>query len=194
MKVDASRVRVKVEPSEEPITVEEAKLHLRIDHNDEDTLINELIIAARIHCEDIARRAFVTRTYTVDLDAWPWDNVITFPYPPMIAVVAITYIDEEGNDSVFAPSNYLVDAPKERIVLRRNAMWPSVTLQEVAGVSVEWTAGYGDAESVPVTYKAAIKLVLADLYENREAVNAAQGLTVTPNPTLDRLLLIDRGY
>lgn len=194
MKVDSARVRVTTQPSEEPITVEDAKLHLRIDHNDEDTEIEALIVAARIHCEDITRRAFVTRTYTVELDAWPSDGVITLPYPPMIAVVAITYIDEDGNDYIFGGSNYLVDAPTERIVLRRNAMWPTVTLQEVAGVRVAWSAGYGEADSVPVTYKAAIKLVLADLYENREAVNAAQGLTVTPNPTLDRLLLTDRGY
>lgn len=195
MKLDPSRVWVSEAATDEPITVEEARLHLRIDHEDEDTAITEWIATARKHCEDVSRRAFVTRTLTGEMDVWPNDNVIELPYPPLIAVASITYTDEDGNALEFSASNYLVDVHREpgRIVLRRSASWPSVTLREVGAILIEWTAGYGEAADVPAEYKAAIKLVVGDLYENREAITAAQGLTVTTNPTVDRLLLTDRG-
>lgn len=196
MKIDPSRVRVKVAPAESVISVEDAKLHLRLDHDDEDELIASLIEAATLHCEDVARRAFVTRTLVGELDCWPMEDRITLPYSPAVSVVGITYIDEAGNSHTFDASNYLVNVNREPglIILRRNVYWPTDELLEVGAIAVEWVAGYGDAEDVPATYKAAVKLVLADLYENREAVNVAQGLSISTNPTIDRLLMTDRGY
>lgn len=195
MKIPAEAIRITTEPAAEPVTLAEAKTHLRLDHDADDSQITSYIVAARIHCEDVSRRAFVTRTLTAELDCWPSDSVLKLPYPPLIAVSSIKYTDIDGVEATFASSNYWVDTHREpgRIALRRNASWPGVELREIAGIEIVWTAGYGDAEDVPETYKAAIKLVLADLYENREAMNVAQGLTVTPNPTVDRLLMSDRG-
>ncbi len=193
----AYRVReaqITVQPAEEPVSLAEAKLHLRIDHNDEDTQIASLITAARIHCEDIARRAFVTRTYRADL--WRWHDLIALPYPPLASVESIVYIDQAGQQHTLDSSVYGVDTHAEpgRIYLAQNQVWPATVLRDYAPIQITYTAGYGDAEDVPETYKAAIKLYLAHLYENREAVVVAQGVSMTRlHDALDALLLTDRG-
>lgn len=58
-------------PATEPITLEEAKLHLRVDTTDDDALITGLISAARVAAENICRRAFVTQQWELVIDSFP---------------------------------------------------------------------------------------------------------------------------
>ena len=195
MKLDPRRIKITTQPTSEPITLDEAKEHLHIVHSNEDVFITGLIMAARIHCENIARRAFVTRSYTAYSDCWP-RYVFELPYPPLVSVTSIKYYDDEGSAAAtFSSSNYYVDTNSEpgRVALINNADWPDVTLREINGVEIIYVAGYSDADDVPETYKAAIKLVLADLYENREGLTVGQGLTPIVNKRVEDLLLIDRG-
>lgn len=196
MRIDATRMRITSAPAEEPVTLAEAKLHLRIDHADEDALVDRLIVLARTQCEEIARRSLVTRTYAAALDDWPGDRSFEFPQPPLIGVTSVTYTDDVGVTRTLASSEYLVDTYREpgRLVLKTNANWPTVTLREINGVTVTWTAGYGGAEDVPARYIQAMLLLVSHLYENREAVLVAQGVSVMALPMgLDMLLLNDRG-
>jgi len=62
-------------PAEEPVTLTEAKNHLRVDLSDDDSLISALIVAAREHAEAITRRAFITQTLKLSLDAFPATTV-----------------------------------------------------------------------------------------------------------------------
>jgi uncharacterized phiE125 gp8 family phage protein len=59
------------EPAAEPISLIEAKEHLRVDGNDDDMLISSLIVAAREYAESICRRVFVTQSWKLILDAFP---------------------------------------------------------------------------------------------------------------------------
>ena len=185
-------------PAEEPVTRAEAKLHLRVetDVTADDTLIDRLITVARIQCEAGARRAFVSRTCVAQLDCWPSDGVITLTTPPLVSVEAIGYTDQDGIEATVDPANYLLDTHSTpgKIFLRNNGAWPSATLQEAGGIRIEYTAGYGLAESVPAIYKQAMLLYLAHLYENREAVVVGQGISMLTLPlAVDALLLGDRG-
>ncbi|MFM0330658.1 head-tail connector protein [Paraburkholderia strydomiana] len=65
-------IRLTLAPTEEPVTVDEAKLHLRVTDSSEDTLITMLISAARIHAENVCRRVFVTQKWDLFLDAFPY--------------------------------------------------------------------------------------------------------------------------
>ena len=64
-------LRITQEPATEPVTIEEAKLHLRLDGDDEDTLVGMLISAARSHAEAITRRALITQKWDLYLDTFP---------------------------------------------------------------------------------------------------------------------------
>ncbi|KVE27737.1 hypothetical protein WI93_11925 [Burkholderia vietnamiensis] len=65
-------IRLTQAPAEEPVTLEEAKLHLRVIDSSEDTLISLLISAARVHAEIVCRRVFVTQKWDLFLDAFPF--------------------------------------------------------------------------------------------------------------------------
>jgi hypothetical protein len=64
------RSLVRNEKGIEPVTLPEAKLHLRIDSSDDDDLISALITTARRWAEDYCDRTFVVSQYTLSLDSF----------------------------------------------------------------------------------------------------------------------------
>lgn len=182
-------------PAIEPVSLDEAKLHLRIDHSEEDTLIAGLIGAARRHIESaVLSRSLVTQTWELYLDRFPAKSIIKLPRPPLQSVESIKYTLEGGTEVTFDASNYIVDNVSEpgRIVLKRDASWPADVLEPVNGVKVTFVAGYGDnPEDVPDPIKQAMLLLIGDLYENREESIVIQGLTVQRLPFGVQSLLYD---
>jgi hypothetical protein len=68
-------------PGEEPVSLAEAKLHLNLDPDDTtwDTKIQSLIVAARVHAENVCRRVFVTQKYDLYLDSFPVNSCLGMP-------------------------------------------------------------------------------------------------------------------
>ncbi len=64
-------LKLTLAPTEEPVTLVQAKAHLRVEVADDDALITNLISAARVHAENVCRRAFVTQKWDLYLDAFP---------------------------------------------------------------------------------------------------------------------------
>ena len=171
-------------PAVEPVSRDEAKAHLRVDLSDDDTLIDSLITAARVHVEQHLRRALVTQTWDLVLDCFPAGREIRLPLPPLASVTSISYTDDGGGAGSVDAGEYVVDTDREpgRLVLKSGGTWPAVTLREVAGVRVRYVAGYGNAAAVPGPIKQAILLLVGTLYENREDTLVAQGVTVMRLP------------
>jgi uncharacterized phiE125 gp8 family phage protein len=162
-----------VEPAEEPVTLAEAKAHLRVDDTTEDAYISALITAARVHAESHTERQFITATYQLRLDEFPrrCSDIVRLPRPLLIAVSAIAYTDEDGVAQTLDPSLYQVDAASlpGRVMPAYGAVWP--TTQEILNaVTITFTAGYGAAAAVPLPIKHAIKLLASHWFENREPV------------------------
>jgi uncharacterized phiE125 gp8 family phage protein len=188
---------IATEPAVLPVTLTEAKTHLRVDHGDEDTLIIGYLTAARERCELEARRTFINTTFDLFLDYWPSRGVFRLPRPPLVSVTGIYYTDTDAVEATYDALNYLVDNKNQpgKVVLKSSATWPSVTLQEINGVRVRFVAGYGATpSSVPERYRQAILLLAGHYYENRESVLVAQGFSAVTLPdSVSRLLQIDRG-
>lgn len=183
-------------PSSEPVTLTEAKLHLRVDTTADDTLIAGLITAARITAENISWRALVTQTWELILDAFPWKRLIVLPRPPLQKVVSITYKIAAGTEQTFAAANYVVDTDSDpgRLALASTASWPGDELYPLGAVKVQFDAGYGDADDVPQIYKQAILLLVGHYYENREQVVASGAVPQSLPMGVEYLLMQDRNW
>lgn len=186
---------VTTQPALEPVTLEQAKLHLRVDWTDDDAQISDLITAARAWCEQGLRRALITQTLkaTIQLPepvqgklsgvvgrvGWP----IELPMTAAGTLQSVSLAEIETQIATFASlvatDDYLVDESSEpgRIWLAAAAiaMW-SVSLNypgSVPRVRVTYVAGYGaTAASVPYPIRQAILRGVGHLYENREAGGA----------------------
>lgn len=184
-----SSTRLVVAPIIEPLDLDEAKSHLKVDHTDEDALIDLYVRMARRYCEDVSRRAFCAQTWEMTLDAWPSDAVVALSYPPLQSVETISYVDSDDATHTMPATDYGVDADSEpgRIYLKNGKSWPGGTLRPVAGVKIRFVAGYADVASIPEIYQLAVRWMLSLLYENR----GDNGLVVPGN--LDAMLMMDRG-
>ena len=161
-------------PTVEPVSLAEAKAHCRVDVSDDDTLLGNLIKAARTHVETVCRprRALVNETWLWVADAWPASDTIELGVAPLSSVTSVKYTNDAGVEATLAATNYLVDTYSEpgRLRLKSTASWPSVTLRELNGLIVTFVAGYGAAASnVPEPFRQAMLLLIGHWYENREA-------------------------
>lgn len=182
-------------PTDEPIALEEAKAHLRVEDEGEDTYIDGLILAAREYCERRQRRVYITHTLEYSRDCFPAERRIELPLPKLQAVQSVTYTTDEGAALVFDPANYVVDdrSTVGSVVLKPRAAWPTAPLWPVNGVVIRYTAGYGNAESVPQRIKQAMYLLIGHWYEHREA--AGEGaVTKQLDFAVTALLAQDRVY
>lgn len=153
-----------------PVSLDEAKDHLRVVHTDDDLYITALLLAATKWAEDFQQRTYISRTHTDYLDEFP--TVIRPTYSPLVSVTSIKYYDTDGNQQTLASANYRVDTNTEpgRITEAYNISWPDIRLITNT-IEIEYVAGYGTAAAVPDDVKAAIKLIVGHLYEHREIVS-----------------------
>lgn len=164
-------------PSVEPWTVDQIRDVLRIDLPDDNEVVERQITAARVWLEGVLSSAFITQTWVVKLDCFP-STQFKLAKAPLQSVTSIVYTDDDGNDTTYSSSNYLVDSDSKpgRVVLKTGSSWPTVTLQEINGVTITYVAGYGDAATdVPMPIRHALALIIGDFYENRENSILIQG-------------------
>lgn len=159
------------EPTAEPITLAEAKTHLRVDHSDDDSYIDALITAARKYLDGncgVLGRALITQTWELTLARFP-DGDIPLPLPPLQSITSITYIDQDGASQTLATSVYAADLNENMVRLKYDQSWPD-TRDVWNAVVIRFVAGYGAASAVPKPLVHAIKLMVGDLYEHRQSV------------------------
>ena len=191
-------------PASEPVSLSEAKQHLRVDGDDDDLLIGSLITAARQAAETQTGRQLITARWKLVLDAFPGPSlmqsapVASFSLPghaillakcPVQSVVSIEYLDMNGTTQVMPASDYVLDAACEpaRLTPVFGKTWP-LTLPQMGAVSVTFDAGYGTASAVPEGLKSWIKLRLGSLYGHREEMSVLSRGRIDPLPFVDGLL------
>lgn len=192
-------VKVVVEPSVEPITVAEAKLFMRETQSDQDAVISAMITAARIHAENVTRRAFVRRKLDLLLPEFPCSGEIEIPKPPLQYIEYIKYIDTSGVLQTVDASEYQVDTDSApgRVKPAYNEAWEE-TRNDYNAVQIRYVAGYAESGSpsdqttltanIPKPIIQWMKVRVAQMYEHREEVVAGTIVSPLPRKSVDALL------
>lgn len=163
-------------PTLEPVTLPEAKLHVRELSDDQDSLIENLIKAAREEAEAYTGRAFCTQTWKLTRRNFPCEFVL--PNPPLVSVTHVKYYDADGTLQTIDSSDYRVTATSEPgcIEPAYGEAWP--TPRDISeAVEVQYVAGYSGTAATSVTntpqgIKHAILLMVGEWYEHRENASA----------------------
>ena len=166
-------------PAVEPVTLAEAKAHLRVDTSDDDTYITGLIRAAREWCEQYLDRTLVNTQWVMRFDRFPPDSTadIELPRPPVVAsgtatTVTVAYTLEDGTTATYGTASFRVDraATPGAVKTVYAATWPPHR-QDDNSVSVTWWGGYGPSGSdVPQAIRHAMLMLVAFWYDNRSTV------------------------
>lgn len=190
--IHAQRPRLVTAPAATPISLAEAKAHLRVDYDDEDTLISALIDAATAHLDGwhgILGRCLIDQTWAESLSGFP-RRVINLPFVDASDVV-VSYYPAEGGDAMTIDADLLDVVPLtigDVVSLSPIADFPR-TAHRPDAVTVTATYGYGTAATdVPAPIRAALLLMVGDLYANRETVSTGQAVQIPMSTTVDALL------
>lgn len=174
-------------PALEPVTLSEARLHLRVDTADDDPLIDALISAARLHAEMLTARQFLPARWRLVLDRFT--PMVLLNRSPVVSVVSVRYLDMGGLWQIMPATDYVVESSSEpaRITPAFGKIWPP-TLPQIGSVEILFDAGYADATKVPDGIKRWMLLRVGSLYQHREEMSVLPAGRIDPLPFVDSLL------
>lgn len=186
-------------PSCYPITLDEAKHHCVVEHNIDDALIATYIAAATEYAENYLELDLVQKTWAYSFDSFPGTSAFKIPKSPVISISSIVYIDSDGISQTLSTDVYDLDSglPDAEVFLKYDQTWPS-SRGHRGDVTVTFVSGHEGLGSpvdlrgnIPESVKAAIKLIVGDLYLTRERKTDIQLYT---NDTAEMLLRPYRLY
>ena len=159
------------QPVSEPVSLAEAKAHLRVTASDENDLISALIVAARQYCENLSGRTLAPRNFLQTMDRFPdGGGDITLRRSPVTAVATVYYYSLETTNTLMAPNtDYRLDLQQIPARIRLplgTTLWKNAYITDDA-VRITYTAG---AASAPTAAKQTILLLVGHWFENRESV------------------------
>lgn len=167
MKQRFSSMTLVTAPAIEPLTLAEVRDHCRIDNDDSDAILRNLIRASRAYSETYLHRALIQQTWDITFPAF---GDMEIPKAPLSSVTSVKYYDEDAVQQTLASSVYKVaSADPSYITLDEDQEWPTVQ-PIIEPITVRIVAGYGDeAEDVPQMTRQAMLILISHWYENREA-------------------------
>lgn len=165
-------------PVAEPMASSDAALRaqLRLDpgETEENALIDALCATARAHVEALTGRRLITQTARLIAGEFPGVN-FSLPVAPVSAIAAIKYTNAAGELATLAPADYRVtqSGPLWGLAPAYGKSWPA--LRDGGEVQIDITVGFGaDLSAIPADLAQAMRLIVAHLFQNREAVSEGQ--------------------
>lgn len=166
-------------PAVEPVSLDEAKHYLRVEHDDDDDVIAALIAGARVHVETQTRRALIVQTWRIVGDRWPDDGRVAILPVPLRALLSARVYKLDGATQPIDPAAFVADKAATPALLAFAAGAPPAPGRALAGIELDVEVGYGPTPAdVPQPLRQAIRALVAHWYENRGVI--AEGVAPMP--------------
>ncbi len=156
-------------PAASPVTLDEAKRHLRVETGDDDGYLTDLIAVSTSHLEAVAGLKLISQTWRQYFDCAPSGSHFRLDVQPVQAILAMRVFEAGGVPVELAPSSIILDSVSSppRLEVRQSLS----TGQVFNGIEIDILAGHGDTPvDVPDGLKRALLLLIAHSYEFRGAV------------------------
>ena len=158
-------------PALEPVSLDEAKAHLRLTGTEDDDYVAALIVAARLHVETSTRRVLIDQTWRIYRDDWPRDGLVELPVGPVRSVAEIVVYDADGEPTTLSSTAWALDAASQPARLKLLGTGPTPG-RPLNGIEIDVVAGYGASGlAVPQPLRLAIMMLVARWFENREGAS-----------------------
>lgn len=170
--------------------------HLRLESGSpgpSDLALIRQYVAASVDALDGAGgflgRCLISQTWRLKLERFP-AGPIKIPLPPVQEVVAVTYLDAHGLDTILDPAGYIVaglGADDVNVRPRPGRSWPATDVHPEA-VEITFVAGYGDTpEEIPAPIRGALMEMVATRYEHRESAIVGGAFSSLPASATSQL-------
>lgn len=168
-------------PSLEPITVAEAKAHLRLDDTTQDTLIASLILTSRLHIEAALGLSLIQQSWRLTLNTGtgssPLPQAIRLPLHPVSALTSVKSTSADGTITTLAATATTLDPGPPAHIIATAGAWPIGD-----NLTVLFSTGFGAAATdVPAPIRQALLLLVAHWYEHRDPIEIGCSDTAIPH-------------
>jgi len=173
-------------PSGTAITLAEAKAHLNLDFNEDDTLVTSYIEAATKSIEKYIGSPLRTETHKYHFAQW--EPVFILNDARIQSITFVKYFDTAGDEQTLTPTgNYVTDlvSLQRKILFLPSASLPTVSELLAFPISVTVVTGFA---SLPDDIKLAVKTLVATYYTHRESETLTDGMPATLNSLFKNLL------
>tara|TARA_R110000803_G_scaffold48061_2_gene99901 strand:- start:4085 stop:4690 length:606 start_codon:yes stop_codon:yes gene_type:complete len=180
----ARNAYIETQSATKMVTLEEAKLHLRVMQEDDNTYINNLIMVAQQTIENYCNLLIFKTTVIQRGDCWA--DISSLYFSPIknsgaATLTHIKYYDSNNTQQTWASSNYIFDKFSQPC---RIGIAPDITLPTLAiridAVEVKYEIGTTDADLVPLAIKQACLILVGQWYENRQEAVVGRSVGVIP--------------
>lgn len=176
---------VVVTPPVPAIDLDVVKAHLRVDHTDDDTLIEAYVDAAVSHIDGPGGwlgRSIWPQTLELRQNVFGCDTRL--PYGPVRSVASVKYVDPDGAEQTVDSADYFLTGDGA-VKLAYGASWPSLR-GDAEGVRIRYETGYA---TLPGAVLSAVLLLVGDLYAFRETAQVGSVAGKIPmSPAVENLL------
>ena len=202
----ANGTGVALQVGAEPVTLAEAKQWARVETTADDSLVQDIIRAAREWCESVEiKRSCMLQGFTYFSMGFPWtggyynrlirsmgpnpwwlptaQGIIMLPRPNLQSLISVSYIDPSSGNLLQIPLANILNTSGQvpsRIMPQYGVVWP-LPRPVLNAVQITYATGYGPWENdVPACVRLAMRSMIAANYENRESYLDTGQLVITP--------------